>query len=296
MKRWFKIVMFYWLPVLFVAAMIFTASSQPYEEQDIRPYISQATDVERIKEMYHQIRMEHIEHRLYIEENGFLRTLQVIVERWKILAAFIGVFLVAAVAVLGKLFIKAVKQKGMKRVSRAVGWLALVFVTSGALVLFAALFAFRIETFLLFIKDFLLQGRAQNVLEALSFRYAGSEISVERLGLEGFIEFLIRKGAHFGFFFVLGFLMYRALWASRCKKKTSYIGALVFVLLYAISDEVHQAFTPNRTPLVEDVLLDFSGGFTGATLAVVLYTMFPRKKKQEVIDSTTRMGRRKRKI
>ncbi|MFC0559392.1 VanZ family protein [Halalkalibacter alkalisediminis] len=35
-------------------------------------------------------------------------------------------------------------------------------------------------------------------------------------------------------------------------------------LTYAISDEVHQAFTPKRSPLVEeDVILDFAGGITG---------------------------------
>lgn len=37
----------------------------------------------------------------------------------------------------------------------------------------------------------------------------------------------------------------------------------VIVVLYAISDEIHQSFVPGRTPLVTDVAIDSLGGVLG---------------------------------
>jgi hypothetical protein len=39
--------------------------------------------------------------------------------------------------------------------------------------------------------------------------------------------------------------------------------AWVLVVLYAIGDEIHQAFVPGRTPLVTDVAIDSIGGLLG---------------------------------
>ncbi|GAE28238.1 hypothetical protein JCM9140_4450 [Halalkalibacter wakoensis JCM 9140] len=297
MKKWLKIIIFYWLPVLFVAAMIFTASSQSYEQQDIRPYISYATDLDKMKDMYEQIKMEHVQHRLYVEENGFRNTLQVIAEKWQVLAFLVATLLLVSVIAGASLLILRIRKKGIKRVGKELGVMTMLVLFSGFLVMFGILSAFRVEDFLFFIKEQLLQGRAQGWLQDLRFTYAGNEISVERLGPERFIEFLMRKAAHFGFFFALGFLTFRALWASGCKKRIGYVVSLIFVLLYAISDEIHQAFTPNRTPLVEDVILDFAGGLTGVTLALLIYWILTVKKskkpKQEQPTHTTRLERRR---
>ena len=40
--------------------------------------------------------------------------------------------------------------------------------------------------------------------------------------------------------------------------------AILLALLYATSDEIHQIFTPGRTPAVTDVLLDTVGASVGA--------------------------------
>jgi VanZ family protein len=44
--------------------------------------------------------------------------------------------------------------------------------------------------------------------------------------------------------------------------------AMVVVALYAISDEVHQAFIPGRSPSLLDVGIDSVGGFMGMQLLV----------------------------
>ncbi|WP_332695860.1 VanZ family protein [Halalkalibacter lacteus] len=292
-----KLVVFYWLPVLFVAAMIFTASSQSYEQQDLRPYVGQITDLEKMKEMYNQIKVEHVEHRLYVEENGFKETLQVMVEKWKLVAVLIGILLLVTFILAVYFLVKAVRKRGYKRVLKELAIFSLLLFLGAVLVVIGVLFAFRIEEMLLILKDRIAVGRFEEYVRGIHFTYAGNEISVQRMGLDSFIEFMIRKGAHFSFFFVLGFLSYRALWASGLRKRVSFFASLTFVLLYAISDEIHQAFTPNRTPLLQDVILDFSGGLTGVTLALFLYITITHNRttlKQNIpVEITSRLDRRR---
>ena len=45
-------------------------------------------------------------------------------------------------------------------------------------------------------------------------------------------------------------------------------------LLYAISDEIHQAFIPGRTPFASDVVIDFLGVVVGIIIAFVIIRLF----------------------
>ena len=55
-------------------------------------------------------------------------------------------------------------------------------------------------------------------------------------------------------------------------------GTLLLVFLYASSDEFHQSFVPNRTPLFTDVLIDTAGGTLGLLGLWFVQKFFPRKK------------------
>jgi VanZ family protein len=281
MKKRICLILFYWLPVVVVAAMIFTASSQPYEQQDLRPYLSQVTDLEKMKNMYDQLKVEHVWHRAYVEENGLIKTIALVVEKGKWLVGFLSILILIALGLAFRFSVAYIRKKGSKKFVRNLGGLVVLSFISIVLVMVGVLFAFRVEEALLYVKEQLAGERTRQILRGIEFSYGGNMVSVERSGLESFIEFFIRKAAHFSFFFVLGFLMYRALLVSGCKKAGSYISSLVFVLLYAISDEIHQAFTPNRSPLVEDVILDFAGGMTGVTMALLLYWFLQSKKKRK---------------
>lgn len=48
--------------------------------------------------------------------------------------------------------------------------------------------------------------------------------------------------------------------AGRIQKKQTLIGVVLFCLLYGVSDEFHQSFTPFRTVSVWDVAADTAGG------------------------------------
>ena len=79
---------------------------------------------------------------------------------------------------------------------------------------------------------------------------------------EDFLHFLVRKGAHFTVYFVLGVLIIHALF--RCVHwKKDVIFATTISILYAISDEVHQLFIPGRSGEVRDVFIDSSGAIIG---------------------------------
>lgn len=84
------------------------------------------------------------------------------------------------------------------------------------------------------------------------------------LGVGGPWDYLLRKIAHFTVFAVLTGLIYLAWKAGRVRlleteKMQAIIASIVIASLYAVSDEVHQAFVPGRNPAILDLLIDGSG-------------------------------------
>lgn len=121
----------------------------------------------------------------------------------------------------------------------------------------------------------------KDLLSLIQFNYAGDEVSIVAQGYSSFIEFFIRKLAHFGIYFLLGLC-----WFLGLKNKMTSIGLAAFVswLLasgYAAFDELHQSITPDRTPLMEDVILDATGALTSIFLTVVFLLFYSKKKKNK---------------
>lgn len=123
----------------------------------------------------------------------------------------------------------------------------------------------------------------KNLLSGIQFNYADSEVSIQALGYSKFIEFFIRKAAHFVTYFLLGLF-----WFLGLKNKLSGPILTVFISWmlatgYAALDEFHQGITPNRTPLLQDIQLDSIGAATGVMLAVLFFIVYKktnRKKKR----------------
>jgi VanZ family protein len=81
---------------------------------------------------------------------------------------------------------------------------------------------------------------------------------------------VVRKFAHFGVYFVLGVLMMNALRTSGVIGFKGFLFSLIFCILYAISDEVHQLFVPGRGAQVTDVMIDSLGSFVGIGMYKVI--------------------------
>lgn len=80
------------------------------------------------------------------------------------------------------------------------------------------------------------------------------------------------KIVHAGVFFILCWLAHVAMFFQPFVfiKKRALLFALLFVILFGISDEFHQMFTPGRTSEIWDLIADTAGGL----LYISLYSYF----------------------
>ena len=76
------------------------------------------------------------------------------------------------------------------------------------------------------------------------------------------LNHIIRKIAHLTEYLILGLLVHNLI---KQYNKKWYI-SLIICILYAISDELHQGFTPGRSPQILDVFIDTIGSITGISL------------------------------
>lgn len=86
------------------------------------------------------------------------------------------------------------------------------------------------------------------------------------------LDTLLKKGGHAAVFGVLAWLYLRALRGDGPSTHRLRLVSLALAVLYACSDELHQAFVPGRNPRLSDVLVDG----LGATLALVLEALRAR--------------------
>lgn len=115
----------------------------------------------------------------------------------------------------------------------------------------------------------------EEALTKVEIPYWGYTISVEERGYYAFIEFLVRKSAHFFIFGFLAIAIYTAL--PRSGVRTLF--ALLITLLAACADEYHQSLTGGRTASLHDVFLDMSGAVSCLIVWQILLVLFGRRKK-----------------
>jgi VanZ family protein len=78
------------------------------------------------------------------------------------------------------------------------------------------------------------------------------------------VDFIFKKTAHFLEYSILFILWYRAIGEKNPTK------AIIFSLIYAFTDEIHQLLVPGRTGRLRDVGIDALGIITTSILIVKL--------------------------
>ena len=73
-----------------------------------------------------------------------------------------------------------------------------------------------------------------------------------------FFHEILSAGAHM---ILYGLLALALEWGFGTKDKKSRLLILLIVVLYGITDEIHQSFVPERNATVLDVIYDFTGGW-----------------------------------
>lgn len=86
-------------------------------------------------------------------------------------------------------------------------------------------------------------------------------------------NFVVRKCAHFFEYMILALLVLNVLKLYFNMKQVIII-TIVFVFLYACSDEIHQLFIQGREGAIRDVIIDTSGGITLVFIKVGKYYLF----------------------
>lgn len=94
--------------------------------------------------------------------------------------------------------------------------------------------------------------------------------SIEAVKLE--TEYVLRKIAHFILYASLGFFAFMTLhYSGKVHKSLNlFIISMIFCILYAGSDEIHQLFIKDRAGRFIDVVLDFAGSLTGVIVAIIV--------------------------
>ena len=96
------------------------------------------------------------------------------------------------------------------------------------------------------------------IASAYGFASGGASLAPDALHT---LETLVRKAAHMGEYAVLSLLYARALTQNGAKRPA--LASLILCALYAATDEIHQAFVPDRGPAVTDVAIDTLGASLG---------------------------------
>ncbi len=77
-------------------------------------------------------------------------------------------------------------------------------------------------------------------------------------------DFIAKKFAHVSEYFILMFLMYRAVGEKSPAK------AFLYALIFAFTDETHQLFIPTRTGMLRDVGIDSIGLIVSSLIIIKL--------------------------
>ena len=87
------------------------------------------------------------------------------------------------------------------------------------------------------------------------------------------VESIVRKIAHYSIYTLVGILLMGLMCTYRIKEFDRIAVSLIIGVIYASTDEIHQAFVPGRGPLITDVILDSMGVLTGIFIFMLVATM-----------------------
>ena len=88
------------------------------------------------------------------------------------------------------------------------------------------------------------------------------------------------KSLHLMAYAVFAFLVARAIYARGISRSRTVTIAVLICGLYGVSDEIHQAFVPSRTPDVLDAWFDLAGSLLG-TAAWIAAARWQRRLSRE---------------
>ena len=96
---------------------------------------------------------------------------------------------------------------------------------------------------------------------------------------------IIRKGAHFSIYMLVGIFIMSFISTYKLHLKYKFSISILVGLVYAISDEIHQGFTPGRTPSPIDVGIDTCGVMFGIVLVLIAISVYKALTEKKVSEN-----------
>ena len=100
-------------------------------------------------------------------------------------------------------------------------------------------------------------------------------------GSADFLTFIARKSAHTVAYLILGVLVYNVLRQYKLSGHTQVAVSIGAVILYAMSDELHQLYVPGRSGELRDVAIDSVAGVIGVLMAYFISHRYVLHKSQK---------------
>lgn len=97
------------------------------------------------------------------------------------------------------------------------------------------------------------------------------------------LEYIIRKLAHFSIYTVVGILLMGFVSTYEIEKIKKIYISIVVGIIYATSDEIHQAFIPDRSARLTDVIIDTMGIVLGIVI-VLIFMKLVYKRKHKIVE------------
>jgi VanZ family protein len=109
-------------------------------------------------------------------------------------------------------------------------------------------------------------GHWRSAVAIMALIFIASAIPGSDLPSFGFVDTLVKKGGHMFGYALLSISYLHALNSVQSIRPARFVVAFCLTLLYAALDEWHQGFTPERSPSLQDVIIDGAGGLIGLAL------------------------------
>ncbi len=115
------------------------------------------------------------------------------------------------------------------------------------------------------------------------------------------LQFIVRKGAHFALFGVLGIFSFMTFVSyTKIHLTVRFFLSLVVSVAYAVSDEYHQTLVKGRSGALRDVLIDSVGALSGILLSLIIYKIYiaiknrgqGKMKKKQYMELTQQLSQR----
>ncbi len=101
---------------------------------------------------------------------------------------------------------------------------------------------------------------------------------VEQEDFVSSLQFIVRKGAHFSVYALMGMFCTTGMFTyEKIKTIVSVSVAFAICVLFSITDEIHQSFVPGRSCEFRDILIDSSGVLLGCFLVLGVYLLIKRR-------------------